>query len=74
MNAARDTARKELIGERNAFEASGAGELPLDSTALLAMGLTALADVAAGEAGAEVMRKPLESKDLASDDVPAGAV
>jgi len=69
MNAARNTARKELAGNVSALEASGTGESPLASTAL-----TLTVDVAAGEAGAEVMRKPLESKDLASEDVPAGAV
>lgn len=46
----------------------------MDWAALLAIGLAALFDVAEGEAGAEVTRKPLESKDLASDDVSAGAV
>lgn len=70
MNAARDTARKELIGKRSALEASGAGEPPfLASTAF-----TPPVGVTAGDAGAEVMRKPLESKDLATDDVAAGAV
>jgi hypothetical protein len=74
MNAAKNTARKELTGKQDAFEASGAGGLPLDSTALLAIGLTALVDFAAGEAGPEVMRKPLESKDLATEYVLADVV